>query len=234
MEAFKRDTRVKLAHNPTGELIKILTPCIIKKIAVKLRAFRAAAVGLIFALTSCTPELIVPPTCESGDCDAYIEFYREKDSNGYYHVELDWTGEYLPYFYVDAFAEKTHPHWYYNDASVVQARFTSNTSWVIGDTLVIQQVLYDPFGLVDQDGIPLPAGYNDLNLTQFEGIEVNIAQSAPIYFHDKPEGFKTRRYLGPFIPQMIGDTITVHMQVYWDAGMESKVKDHYLEKFIVE
>ena len=206
-----------------------------KNLRGNLRAFRAAAVGLILiTLSSCTPEPILPPTCESGDCNAYIEFYRTKDINGYYHVELDWTGEYLPYFYVGIFADKTHPYYRYNDMSVATARFNSNTSWVIGDTLVVQQVLYDPFGLQDQYGIPVPADYTDLNLTQFEGIEVNIAQNTSLYFSDKPEGYKTRRYLGPFIPQMIGDTIQIYMQVKWDAGMESVTKEHYVENFIIE
>ena len=67
-----------------------------------------------------------------------------------------------------------------------------------------------------------------------EGIEVNIAQSSPIYFHSKPEGYKTRRYLGPFIPQMIGDTISVYMKVFWDAGHNSVVKDHYIEKYMLD
>jgi hypothetical protein len=44
----------------------------------------------------------------------------------------------------------------------------------------------------------------------------------------------SRRYLGPFIPEMIGDTITVNMRILWDAGDNSIVKDHYEQKFIVE
>ena len=206
-----------------------------KNLRGNLRAFRAAAVGLfLFTLASCEKDFLLPPTCESGECNAYIEFYKDIDSNGYYHVELDWTGEYLPYFYVDVFADKTDPYYRYNDMAVATARFNSNTSWVIGDTLVVQQVLYDPFGLQDQYGIPVPADYTDLNLTQFEGIEVNIAQNTTLYFNDQPQGYKTRRYLGPFIPQMIGDTITVYMQVKWDAGTESVTKSNFVEKFIIE
>jgi hypothetical protein len=33
---------------------------------------------------------------------------------------------------------------------------------------------------------------------------------------------------------MIGDTITLFMMVFWDAGMSSQGKDHYKLKFIVE
>ena len=206
-----------------------------KKFSWQLRAFRAAAVGLIFYLTlSCSPEPLIPAVCESGDCSSYIEFYRDKDSNGYYHVELDWTGEYLPYFYVDVHADKTNPLYQYNNSSVVTAEFDSNTSWKIGDTLVIQQPIYSPFGPVTSTGIPLPVDYTDLALTQFKGLEVNIAQRTELYFREKNNKFTTRRYLGPFIPQMIGDTITIYMRVNWDAGASSITKSKYLEKFIVK
>ena len=235
MEAFKRDTRVKLAHNPTGEVIKVLTPYIMKlKKNIAVRLARVCAAGFALFTLSCTPEPFLPSTCESGDCNAQIEFYRQEDENGYYHIELDWTGEYLPYFYVDIYADKTSEYYKYNDMSVVTARFDSDTSWIIGDTLVVQQAYYSPFGNTTQQGVPLPAGYNDVNLPQYIGTEVNVAQNTAIYFNDKPEGFTTRRYLGPFIPQMIGDTITVYMKVNWDAGDQSQIKSHYLEKFIIE
>jgi hypothetical protein len=32
---------------------------------------------------------------------------------------------------------------------------------------------------------------------------------------------------------MIGDTITIYMEVFWDAGMQSILKE-YSEKFIVK
>mgnify|MGYP001424301903 CR=1 FL=1 len=38
------------------------------------------------------------------DCH-YCPF--EKDENGIYHVPLDWTGEYLPYFFIDVTASPT-------------------------------------------------------------------------------------------------------------------------------
>ena len=208
---------------------------ITRKISWQLRAFRAAAVGFISYLAlSCTPEPVLPAVCESGDCSSYIDFNRDKDSNGYYHVSLDWTGEYLPYFYVDVHADKTNPQYQYNNASVVTAEFDSNTSWKIGDTLVIQQAIYSPFGPTTSTGIPLPVDYTDLTLTQFNGVEVNIAQRTELYFREQEGKFSTRRYLGPFIPQMIGDTISIYMRVHWDAGMSSIEKSKYIEKFIVK
>ena len=66
------------------------------------------------------------------------------------------------------------------------------------------------------------------------GIKVNIAQPTTIYFSKKGQAMESRRVLGPFIPEMIGDTITVAMKVQWDAGMYSVTKDNYIEKFIIE
>ena len=45
---------------------------------------------------------------------------------------------------------------------------------------------------------------------------------------------QSKRVLGPFIPQMIGDTITIAMKIQWDAGIYSQTKEDYLAKFIVE
>ena len=231
MKSFNRDTRAKLSYNPTGELMKILIPIIKKKIAVRLA--RVCAAGFALFTISCTPEPIAPDTCPGG-CDAVINFYSQPDANGYYHIPLDWTGEYLPYFYVDVNATKTDPYWWYNNDPVATARFDSDTSWIIGDTLVVQQAYYTPFGNTTQQGVPLPAGYNDVTLTQYAGIEVNIAQQAPVYFDVKNGRFTTRRYLGPFIPEMIGDTITVYMKVNWDAGDHSIIRSDFSEKFIIE
>lgn len=231
MRSIYRDTRLKHAHNPTGELFNLLGRWLVR-VGKRLKKY-ACALALLLAAASCTVEPIAPDTCPGG-CDATINFYTQPDSNGYYHMELDWTGEYLPYFYVDVNATKTDPHWWYNDTSVAWAQFDSDTSWVIGDTLVVKQSYYSPFGNTTQQGFPLPVGYTELSLTQYKGIEVNIAQNTQIYFGNKDGEFSTRRYLGPFIPEMIGDTITVYMKVFWDAGDYSTVKDDYIRKFIVE
>jgi len=45
MKAIHRDTRVKMAHNPTGELVKLLTPVRKKRIAVQLARFARRAKG---------------------------------------------------------------------------------------------------------------------------------------------------------------------------------------------
>ena len=202
-----------------------------RKISWGLALFCAAAIAV-----SCQKDDL-PPTdiCTNGECDATMIFPVQRDANGYYHVPLDWSREYLPYFSVDVRASQVIPEFRYNDESVVRANFDSDTSWIIGDSLVMTVPIFRPFtGDWNQSGSPLPVGWQDISLNQFAGIEVNIAQPTTIYFSKKGQAMESRRVLGPFIPQMIGDTITVAMKVQWDAGMYSVTKDNYIEKFIIE
>lgn len=202
-----------------------------KKISWGLALFAAAA-----AVISCskddTPFL---DTCTTGDCNAQMIFPTNADSNGYYHIPLDWSRDYLPYFIVDVEADPIIEELRYNGISHVQARFDSDTSWKIGDTLVYSIPLFQPFfGLYTQDGNQLPETWIDVELSQFEGIEVNIAQNTAIQFKQQGSKLVSRRVLGPFIPQMIGDTITVAMKVTWEAGNYTVTKENFLQKFIVE
>jgi len=202
-----------------------------KKISWGLALFCAAAIAV-----SCQKDDLTPTDiCTNGECDAAMIFPVLKDVNGYYHIPLDWSREYLPYFSVDVRASQVIPEFRYNDESVVRANFDSDTSWIIGDSLVMTVPIFRPFtGDWNQSGSPLPVGWQDISLNQFAGIKVNIAQPTTIYFSKKGQAMESRRVLGPFIPEMIGDTITVAMKVQWDAGMYSVTKDNYIEKFIIE
>ena len=201
----------------------------IKNIAVRLARVCAAS----FALASCSIDPITPDTCPGG-CDAQMLFPVQADANGYYHVELDWTGEYLPWFYVDIKATPTAPEYQYNGDSVVEARFDSNTSWILGEDLVIQQPIYTPFGNYTSNWLPIPTSWVDVELPQYEGEEINIAQNTSLYFSEKNGSLYSRRILGPFPPAMKKDTVTVYMRVFWEAGDQSVLKDDFSQKFIVE
>lgn len=205
------------------------------KFAGQLRAFRAAAWPLVlFLALSCSKEDVLA-TCPTGDCNASIIFPQAADKNGYYHVRLDWNQEYYPYFSVDVEADPTSPEYYYNGDPVVTAQFDSDTAWVIGDTLVMKQAYYKPFtGEWTSTGGALPTHWKNLDLTQFKGTIVNIAQNTHIYFKKNGNKMTSKRVLGPFPPHLKGDTITLYMEVMWDAGDNSVRKPYFLEKFIVE
>ena len=207
----------------------------VNRIAGKLRAFRAAALPiLILTALSCSKDT-VSTTCPGGDCYAIMVFPQSIDENGYYHVPLDWSREYYPYFSVDVVADMTSPEYHYAGDPVVTARFDSDTSWVIGDTLVMKQAYYKPFSEEwSSTGGALPSHWRNLDLTQFSGTVVNIAQNTHIYFKEVNGKVTSKRILGPFPPHLIGDTITVFMEVTWDAGDMSVTKSNFLEKFIVE
>ena len=200
-----------------------------------LRAFRAAATLLILtALFSCEKESFAPP-CETGECNAYIESMFYKDSNGYYHAELDWTREYYPYFTLDIYADRTSQEYRYNNVSVVTAQFDTDSYFVLQDSVAFTINLYQPWlGLWTYDGVPIPYENTTIYLNQFEGTIVPVVQDTQIYFSDDELGnFTTKRVVGPFPPSMIGDTISIFMKMRWDIG-DILEKDNYIEKFIIE
>ena len=236
MKSFSRDTRAKLSHNPTGELIKILTPCIKKKIAGKLARLRAT-LAFVLILTSCSIDPLDQPPCETGDCDAFVLAPFQKDENGYYHATLDWTREYYPYFNMDIEATRTSRQYWYNDEPVVQAEFDTDTYFVLSDSVAFTIPLYRPYlGLWTYDGTPIPYENTTIYLSQFEGTIVPVVQNdTRIYFSDDEVGrFTTRRVVGPFPPTMIGDTITIFMKVKWDIGSEILSRENFVEKFIIK
>lgn len=190
----------------------------------------------LFTLISCSPEDFDDSICMSGDCDAVMIFPTKKDSNGFYHIPLDWTRDYYPYFAVDVEASEIKPQYRYNETSVVSAEFDSNLEWTIGEELVVPLTQYNPFqSNYSYSGAQFASTTFEKVLNFFKGVKVNIAQRTEIYFQKKNDGrFVTKRLLGPFPPQTKGDTITVFMEVFWDAGNNSVLKSHYKEKFIVE
>ena len=205
------------------------------KSAGKLRAFRAAAWPiLLLTAFSCTKDSI-STVCLDGNCDASMIFPVEADENGYYHVPLDWNQEYYPYFSIDVEADTTDPEYRYAGDPVVTARFDSDTTWIIGDTLVMQQAYYKPFSsLWTSTAGALPSFVGNIDLTQFAGTVVPIAQHTHIYLTGKGPKLRSKRILGPFPPHMKGDTIQLFMEVMWDAGSLSIIDNSFSEKFIVE
>jgi hypothetical protein len=208
-----------------------------RKFAARLRAFRAAAWLILPALTlSCTIEDAVPEVCLGGECDATMDLGSYKDSNGYYHVKLNWNRDYYPYFILKATASRIPTEYHYNKVPYVSADFDSDTFWVIGEGLTFREAFYNPFNSsYSSSGTMLPTQVNDLTVNNFKGIKVNVVQNTEVFFREDKDGtFSTYRTLGPFPPELKNDTITVYMRVFWDMGSKSVIKDDFFEKFIVE
>lgn len=84
----------------------------------------------LILLSSCSKEDIIEyNTCSDGECSAFLIFPTEKDINGYYHVDLEWDGEFYPRFDVLVDAATTNRDFWYNGSPVVQATFDTNTTW---------------------------------------------------------------------------------------------------------
>ena len=62
---------------------------------------------------------------------------------------------------------------------------------------------------------------------------LNIVQDDRVYFYDNGTGFDTKRLVGPFPPELEGDTINIYMKVIWEQDNYWIEKD-FTEKFIVE
>ena len=205
---------------------------LIEKISWQLCAFCAAGATLFM---SCTPDDLPSSPCIDGDCNAEMVLPGYLDDNGYYHIDLDFDGDYLPWFQVDVYADKVLPQYEYNGVQPVEARFDSDTHWTIGDSLMVTVNNYNPFqGPYDYIGNLLPNSSYDIILNQFAGTKVNIVQGTTIYFSDDHERLRSKRVVGPIPPMAQNDTITLYMEVYWEGVGNSVVKDHYFEKFIVE
>jgi hypothetical protein len=183
---------------------------------------------LIFILLICgcstDDDIFVLP-----DPNATMIFPVEADENGYYHVDLDWNQEFYPYFNVDVIADKV-PN------GITSARFDTDTYWVLGDSIAFTIPLYSPYnGLQDYQGTPIPVRDTIVYLSQFAGTILPVVQNnTRIYFSDHDNGYSSRRTVGPFPPELVGDTITLYMKVLWEGYNYTIEKNNYIEKFIVE
>jgi hypothetical protein len=205
---------------------------------------------VLFLIISCEKgkeldELTADYVCVDNNCDIIFGFKNEDgsnpnspenssyilpDNNGYFHIELNWNQRYWPRFMIDVYANKINKGWLINDEPFVSARFSSNKSWIIGDTLVYDVPLYREFGgLSTSSGQILPDTLSTVYLTQFEGIEVNVVQNTSIYFKDIGDYLFSRRLVGPFPPYFVEDTVTIAMEIQW----AEKVYKTYQEKFII-
>ena len=106
----------------------------------------------------------------------------------------------------------------------------------LGDSIAFTIPLYSPYnGLEDYQGTPIPVRDTIVYLNQFEGTILPIVQNnTRIYFNENENTYTSRRTVGPFPPELVGDTISLYMKVMWEFGNTFIEKEGYVEKFIVE
>ena len=163
---------------------------------------------LTILIVSCSKEEVRPSLCINGDCNGSLFIPYPEDSNGYYHVDLDFNGEYLPRFDIYVEGDDVDPFYYYNDMGVVQAAFESSSFWVM------------------ENGV-------EVDLVQNTTFYLNNSPSNNEYVPSHPLKKWGKRIVGPIHPQFIGDTITIRAEIYWDGGSKSK-SQLFEKKFIIE
>jgi len=173
-----------------------------------MRYLRIILLLLTAFTVSCTEEDINPSLCPDGNCDGALYIPFPKDANGYYHVDLDFNGEYLPRFDIFVEGDDVDPYYYYNDMGVVQAAFISDSFWI------------------------MPNGV-EMDLVQSTTFYLNNSTQNNEYTPSLPSKKWGKRIVGPIPNEFIGDTITIQAEIYWDGGSKSK-SQLFEEKFIIE
>lgn len=173
-----------------------------------MRYFKFLIVLITVFTVSCSQEEVNPSLCPDGNCDGALYIPFPKDSNGFYHVDLDFNGEFLPRFDIYIEGDDVDPFYYYNDMGVVQAAFESDSYWVM------------------ENGV-------QVDLIQDTTIYLNNSPSNNEYVPTNPSKKWGKRIVGPVPPQFIGDTITIRAEIYWDGGSKS-MSQLFQEKFIIE
>jgi|TARA_R110000803_G_scaffold40135_1_gene86511 hypothetical protein len=159
-----------------------------------------------YFLISCEKEDILPDLCIGGDCSVALKVNAPQDTNGYYHLKLNYDGQYDPRFNIEVIASKTDEYYHYNSKSVVTAGFS-------GDIFV---------------QVPLQTG----ELTEF----IPLVQETRLYLRDHgkiPNKMYTKRIIGPVLESLKGDTLNVSGYINWDGGNNWKEEEVSL-KFIIE
>ena len=173
-----------------------------------MRYLKITLLLLTVFTVSCSKDEVNPSLCPDGYCDGTLSVFFPKDANGYYHVDLDFGGTYLPRFDIYVEADDVDPFYYYNDMGVVQAAFSSDSFWV------------------------MPTGVT-VELVQSTTLYLNDSSQNNEYIPSLVGRKWAKRTIGPIPSQFIGDTITIQGEIYWDGGSKSN-SQLFEEKFIIE
>jgi hypothetical protein len=199
---------------------------------------------ITFSCSLLEKEEIDNSICPDGDC--WVKLYTdfEEDSNGYHHVTPHWFSETSGRFDLLIESSPTIGRCQYNGMTVVSSKFDSDTYWEVESGLSFTFGLYNPFeSLYTQQGNIIIVRDTTVTLNYFQGEIIPVVQETSIYHDVKdkmecygwsnpksgPEFSETgncilysKRIVGPLIRKMIGDTLKIYSETYFDCGMNSE------------
>jgi hypothetical protein len=199
----------------------------------------------IILLSSCSKDNNENRICPDGDCWVRLYTDFEEDSNGYHHVKPQWFSETSGRFNLHIESSSTIGRCQYNGVSVVESEFDSDTFWEVESGLSFTFGLYNPFeSLYTQQGNIIKVRDTTVTLNYFQGQIIPVVQETSVnhgvkdkmecYGWDNPKSGNTplvtgncvlysKRIVGPLIREMIGDTIKIYSETFFDCGMDSKI-----------
>jgi hypothetical protein len=178
--------------------------------------------------------------CPDGECWVRLFTDFEEDSNGFYHVSPEWFSETSGRFNLHIESSPTVVRCQYGGVPVVSSRFDSDTFWEVESGLSFTFGLYNPFeSLYTQQGNIIRVRDTIVTLDYFQGEIIPVVQETSIYHDvkdkmecygwDNPKSGITpletgncilysKRIVGPLIREMIGDTLKIYSETFFDCG----------------
>jgi len=198
----------------------------------------------IILLSSCSKDNNENSICPDGDCWVRLYTDFEEDSNGYHLVTPEWFSETSGRFNLHIESSPTIVRCQYNGVTVVSSRFDSDTFWEVESGLSFTFGLYNPFeSLYTQQGNIIKVRDTTVTLNYFQGEIIPVVQETSVnhdvknkmecFGWDNPYSGTTpletgncilysKRIVGPLIREMIGDTLKIYSETFFDCGMNSE------------
>ena len=198
----------------------------------------------IVFLSSCSKDNNENGICPDGNCWVRLYTDFEEDSNGYHLIKPEWFSEKSGRFNLHIESSPTIGRCQYNGVTVVSSRFDSDTFWEVESGLSFTFGLYNPFeSLYTQQGNIIKVKDTTVTLNYFQGEIIPVVQETSIY-HDVKDKMKcygwsnpysgttpsetgncilySKRIVGPLIREMMGDTLKIYSETFFDCGMDSE------------